>query len=219
MKILITSGATREPIDGVRFISNFSTGSTGAYLADYLRGKGHQIFYVHGQGAALPTQKTTNFGYSDFESLHSTMKFLLQSHQFDCVIHAAAVSDFSVGALEVGNTVLTPKAHLKLESENQDSIKIVLKKNPKIVNEIKKYALGKPLLIAFKLTYAAGDDEKQKFVQRLQSYSAADYVIHNDMTDVNKNGYRRQFDIYKGIELSERVKGIAHLSQRIEEFL
>ena len=34
MKIVITSGGTREPIDPVRFIGNYSTGKMGAALAE-----------------------------------------------------------------------------------------------------------------------------------------------------------------------------------------
>ena len=34
MNVLITSGGTREPIDGVRVIANSSTGATGAAIAD-----------------------------------------------------------------------------------------------------------------------------------------------------------------------------------------
>ncbi|HPO00564.1 MAG TPA: phosphopantothenoylcysteine decarboxylase, partial [Opitutaceae bacterium] len=32
MHFLVTAGATREPLDAVRFLSNVSTGSTGAAL-------------------------------------------------------------------------------------------------------------------------------------------------------------------------------------------
>ena len=39
MKLLITGGATREPIDGVRFISNFSSGLTALSLVEeFLKG-------------------------------------------------------------------------------------------------------------------------------------------------------------------------------------
>jgi phosphopantothenoylcysteine synthetase/decarboxylase len=36
MKILITSGGTKVPIDSVRHIGNFSTGRYGSEIADYL---------------------------------------------------------------------------------------------------------------------------------------------------------------------------------------
>lgn len=57
-RVLITSGATRESIDGIRFLSNVSTGQTGATIADSLTAKGWNVTYLHGQGARLPSSST-----------------------------------------------------------------------------------------------------------------------------------------------------------------
>ncbi len=51
MNLLITAGATREPIDDVRFISNVSTGATGAALAIAFADAGHQVTLLRGIGA------------------------------------------------------------------------------------------------------------------------------------------------------------------------
>jgi phosphopantothenoylcysteine decarboxylase/phosphopantothenate--cysteine ligase len=40
MKVLVTSGATREPIDSVRYISNLSSGRTGAAICEALAARG-----------------------------------------------------------------------------------------------------------------------------------------------------------------------------------
>lgn len=54
-RVLMTSGATRESIDGIRFLSNVSTGQTGAALADSLSARGWQVTYLHGVGAQMPS--------------------------------------------------------------------------------------------------------------------------------------------------------------------
>ena len=41
MKVLITSGGTTEPIDNVRGISNFATGSLGKVTAEKFLNAGH----------------------------------------------------------------------------------------------------------------------------------------------------------------------------------
>ena len=64
MKILITSGATREPIDQVRFITNMSTGKTGASLAESFAKKGHDVTYLHGQGSHTPNVGVAAVEYS-----------------------------------------------------------------------------------------------------------------------------------------------------------
>ncbi|HEY0945944.1 MAG TPA: phosphopantothenoylcysteine decarboxylase, partial [Opitutaceae bacterium] len=48
MNILLTAGATREPIDDVRFLSNVSTGATGAALAESLAAAGHAVTLLRG---------------------------------------------------------------------------------------------------------------------------------------------------------------------------
>ncbi|MDE6629067.1 MAG: bifunctional phosphopantothenoylcysteine decarboxylase/phosphopantothenate--cysteine ligase CoaBC, partial [Muribaculaceae bacterium] len=53
-KIIITSGPTREKIDPVRYISNFSTGKMGAALADRAAALGAQVTVISGPGAVLP---------------------------------------------------------------------------------------------------------------------------------------------------------------------
>ena len=51
MNLLVTAGATREPLDAVRFLSNVSTGATGAALADALAARGCTVALLHGENA------------------------------------------------------------------------------------------------------------------------------------------------------------------------
>ena len=48
MKILVTAGPTREPIDPVRFISNRSSGKMGYALARVAAERGHEVRLVSG---------------------------------------------------------------------------------------------------------------------------------------------------------------------------
>src|SRR5439155_7026281 len=50
-RILITAGATREPIDPVRFISNRSSGRMGFALAEAARARGADVNIVAGIGS------------------------------------------------------------------------------------------------------------------------------------------------------------------------
>ena len=53
MKILITTGPTREPIDAVRFISNRSSGRMGVAIAKAAINAGHQVTILHGPGVDI----------------------------------------------------------------------------------------------------------------------------------------------------------------------
>ena len=46
--ILVTAGPTIEPIDPVRFISNYSTGTMGYAIAKEAKEKGHKVCLITG---------------------------------------------------------------------------------------------------------------------------------------------------------------------------
>lgn len=48
MKILVTAGPTREPLDPVRFLSNRSSGKMGYAVAAAARARGHEVVLVSG---------------------------------------------------------------------------------------------------------------------------------------------------------------------------
>ena len=48
MKILITAGPTREPIDPVRFLTNRSSGKMGYTLAGAFIHEGHSVLLLSG---------------------------------------------------------------------------------------------------------------------------------------------------------------------------
>ena len=94
-KVVVTSGATREPIDSVRFISNLSSGRTGALIAEALAARGFQVTHVSGvdsvQAAGVARRET----FTDHASLDTALRRLARDSACAVVIHAAAVGDFS----------------------------------------------------------------------------------------------------------------------------
>jgi phosphopantothenoylcysteine synthetase/decarboxylase len=53
MKVLVTAGGTSEPIDGVRRITNTSTGATGGVIARAFAARGHDVVLIHAADAPL----------------------------------------------------------------------------------------------------------------------------------------------------------------------
>src|SRR5690606_42072757 len=86
MKILITTGATREPIDDVRFLSNVSTGATGAQLAESLSTRGHVVTVLRGQGAVAPRDVAAVHTFGSTSDLDAQRDTLLAAGGFDAVI-------------------------------------------------------------------------------------------------------------------------------------
>lgn len=190
MKILITLGATAEAIDGVRFITNFSSGATGSFLADSLHKQGHKVLALCAKTAKyLPSSCRKDF-FTDFNSLDKLIKKSLKKENFDLIIHLAAVSDFSPKVIICGDKKLLPKDVKKLPSDKD--LQIVLKSNFKIVERIKDYAANKLVLVAFKLTNGA---KGKSVVEAVSKVKGADFVVHNDLTQISQKS--RSFTLYR----------------------
>ena len=91
--ILVTAGPTREQIDPIRFISNYSTGRFGYEIARAARRRGHRVVLVSG-----PTHLKAPAGVRRV-SVESAleMKRAVEREFKSCgvVIMAAAVSDYT----------------------------------------------------------------------------------------------------------------------------
>ena len=90
--LLITAGPTREPIDPVRFISNYSTGTLGYTLARMARTRGHQVTLISG-----PTELTAPPGVKkiDVETAGEMEQAVVKTFpKADGLIMGAAVADF-----------------------------------------------------------------------------------------------------------------------------
>ncbi len=76
MKVVVTSGATREPIDSVRFISNLSSGRTGAAICEALVARGFQVTQVAGQDSAQAAGVARRESFTDHASLDAALRRL-----------------------------------------------------------------------------------------------------------------------------------------------
>lgn len=181
LRVLVTSGATSEPIDGVRVLTNTSSGRTGAGIAAHFGSRGHEVVLLRARDSAAPTavagiREESFFSFADLEA---TLTRLLSSESFDAVIHAAAVSDFGVEAVVAGGVERPPGA-TKLDSSTPPVIR--LRRHPKLVERLHALSRNPALtVVAFKLTAGAGATEVQGAVQSLLERSGADLVVHNDL--------------------------------------
>ena len=97
MRVIVTCGPSFEPIDGVRRLTNFSTGELGLLLAAELSRAGHEVICLKGEGAVSHADAggarvigfTTNMNL--LEQLHA-----LRAAGADAVFHAAALCDYRV---------------------------------------------------------------------------------------------------------------------------
>lgn len=181
MKILITGGGTREPIDGVRFITNFSTGSTAARIIDEFVSRGADVTALMGTGSVRPAERCDLHEFGSFADLDEKIRKILSQDSFDGVIHLAAVGDYSIASLEAGGKPIPTSG--KIDSTRE--LTLHLKPNHKIIERITNYSRNKNvLLIGFKLTNAPDVAERGRAVRKLAGSPGIRFIVHNDLTEL-----------------------------------
>ena len=141
MRCLISAGPTWEPLDQVRRLTNFSTGSLGGELANHLTQAGHEVTLLLSETATwnCPLAAVTVRRFSTTAALRAEFE-RLASPRTGAVFHAAAVSDFTGGGAfqrtELGD--LIPVAGGKL-STRSGNLLVELRPTAKLLPELPQW--------------------------------------------------------------------------------
>lgn len=164
MKLLITAGPTREPIDPVRYISNKSSGKMGYAIARAALRAGHQVILISGPVNLRPPAKARVIavGTSDemFDAVHQHVQGV------DAVVMCAAVADFKPA-------VYTPRKIKKRDGLTQ----LRLKPARDILSSIAK--LQKKILI---VGFAAETESLRANARKKLREKECDLVVGNDVS-------------------------------------
>lgn len=94
LKVLVTCGPTREPLDPVRFLSNRSTGVLGVEIAKAFAARGHRVVLAAGP-IELPKYLGSRIRVTRFETARDLHRIALKEFLgSDAVCMTAAVADF-----------------------------------------------------------------------------------------------------------------------------
>lgn len=179
LRVLVTSGGTAEPVDGVRVLTNTSTGSTGAGIAAHLTRCGHDVVLLRARNATRPDAPCREEEFGSFAELDAALSALLGGEPFDAVIHAAAVSDFGVEVVQADGAVQRAGA-TKLDSNAPPQLRLFL--HPKLVDSLRARSANPRLtVVAFKLTQGASVAEAQTAISKLFAHARPDFVVYNDL--------------------------------------
>ncbi len=164
-KILISAGPTRERIDPVRFLSNYSSGKMGYALAERAYFRGADVTLISGpvELEADPAIETINVE----TAIEMKNNIINRYSKYDIIIMAAAVADYK--------PEITADNKIKKDFENLNNIK--LKRNSDILFELGKKKLEGQLLIGFA---AETEDIKNNARKKLMKKNL-DLIIANDV--------------------------------------
>jgi phosphopantothenoylcysteine synthetase/decarboxylase len=185
VRILITGGGTEEPVDRVRSICNFSTGKTASFLAGYLASRGFSVTALMAERAVKPQAPVILHTYRTFPDLEKSLQILLSANRYDCIIHAAAVSDYRTELVEINGLRFRPESLQKIPSGAD--VVIRLKENPKLIDNLRSWSVnGGIRIIAFKLTDGDNLPAREKAVETLFSHAKPDLVVSNDRAEMTE---------------------------------
>ncbi|MDB6168959.1 MAG: coaBC, partial [Verrucomicrobia bacterium] len=179
LRVLVTSGPTAEPIDDVRVLTNLSSGLTGAGIASHFARCGHHVVLLRGRGSADAAGPVIDETFGSAAELDAALARRLAAEEFDAIIHAAAVADFAVEAVETNGAAVTAMPR-KLASDRAPVLH--LRRTPKLVESLRARSRNPAVrIVAFKLTSGADAAAVRAAVGALFDHAAIDWVVHNDL--------------------------------------
>jgi len=205
MRVLITAGGTDVPIDGVRRLTNTSTGATGVALARVFAARGAQVVLLHAARAAVTGIEGECDTFTTFGELEARLRRLLSERTFDAVVHLAAVSDYRVAAVEVDGMVVPHGDRGKIPSGHD----VVLRLAPttKLIDRLRDWSRNPSVrVIGFKLTDHEDDGHRQRAVRQLLDRGSADLVVHNDLSEIDDDRHRATIWDRAGIVATTETK-------------
>lgn len=164
-RITVTSGPTHEPIDGVRYIANRSSGKQGQAIAEVLARHGANVHLITGPVQLPPPQGVTVTRVNTAEEM---LNASLDALPCDAMICAAAVADWAVEGSTLG----------KIKKTDQSPPQLVFKENPDILATISRHNKRPQLMVGFAAEteniVAYGDDKRRN--------KGCDWVLANDVS-------------------------------------
>lgn len=94
MAVVVTCGPAIAPIDGVRRITNFSTGTLGLTLANALASSGLEVVCFKGEAATTPLAPHASVDVRPFSTNDDLLDKLRTARSISAIFHAAALCDY-----------------------------------------------------------------------------------------------------------------------------
>jgi phosphopantothenoylcysteine decarboxylase/phosphopantothenate--cysteine ligase len=159
--VMVTAGATREPIDPVRFITNRSSGKMGIAIANSALARGANVLLIKGFTSVLPNEGVEVINVETTADMYDAV--MNNVDKADIIIKSAAPADYKVNA-----------SKQKIKSE---TLTLEFVKNPDIAQAVGKVKGNKKLVVFSAETENLYENATKKLIKK-----NADMVVANDVT-------------------------------------
>ncbi|AHG03368.1 phosphopantothenoylcysteine decarboxylase / phosphopantothenate--cysteine ligase [Halobacterium sp. DL1] len=172
--VVVTSGATSEPIDPVRLLTNRSSGRTGRAVAAACYVRGADVTLVH-DGDDVP--------YADTVDVETAAEML------DATLAACADADVLVSAAAVSDYTVEPSTR-KIRSGQE--LTIEFEQTPKVVDEVRAAHPDLPV-VGFKAETSGDDDAMVAAAREILERVDLSFVVANDASVMGSGETRALF--------------------------
>ncbi len=198
--VLVTAGSTEENIDGVRYITNHSSGKMGMEIAKNAKSRGADVILIAGRlSVKIPKDTFEVINVKTTQQMYDAV--MGNYSRADIIIKAAAPSDYRVK---------NPTFH-KIKSKN---LVLEFEKNPDIAQAVGKVK-GDRILVIF----CAETDDLIENARIKLAKKNADIVVANDVTKegagfnvdtniatlINRNNEVTEYELMLKSELASKI--------------
>jgi len=200
-RVLITAGPTREKIDAVRFISNYSSGKMGYALAQAAIELGAETTLISGPASIAPPLAAKFISIETTEQLYQAVSKEFTST--DCLIMAAAPSDFKP----------ENESSEKIK-RNASSLKLSLQPTVDILKSLSNGKRKSQLVIGFALetsdaianaTKKLNEKNLDAIVVNIPSTTTGFNTDTNQVTFISRNKQPERWELMSKLETSRKI--------------
>ncbi|THB75174.1 MAG: bifunctional phosphopantothenoylcysteine decarboxylase/phosphopantothenate--cysteine ligase CoaBC [Gammaproteobacteria bacterium] len=200
VKVVITAGPTREPLDPVRFITNRSSGKMGYEIASACAERGAEVVLVSGPVSIAAPEGIKTIDVETAQEMH------------DAVFANIVDADIYIGTAAVADYRAATPAEQKIK-KSADELSIELTKNPDILADVAAMDTP-PFTVGFAAEtndieiYAKGKLQKKKLkmiAANQVGVSGTGFDSDNNKLHVYWNGGDRELPLASKAELAREL--------------
>lgn len=200
--VLVTAGPTREEIDPVRFLSNYSSGKMGYAVARAAHNRGARVILVSGPVNLHEPKGVETIQVVSAQEMYQVV--MEQAGQADLIIKAAAVADYRP----------VVRGDQKVKKGDSETMTVELQRNPDILAELGQQK-GSRILIGF----AAETQELLKYAREKLESKNLDMIVANDVTQEGA-GFDGDTNIVRFLTADGNVEELPQMTkQEVAEIL
>ncbi len=236
MKILLTSGGAKVPIDEVRSITNMSTGTFGAKIGTECLNRGDDLIFIRAKESKSPMRVTLDL-YNGYQTHEDCVRIISEKTEwFESVYKRYGEYQYSTynqyfDILQLSTLTRSPDAIILAAAipdydvvnkvagkiRSKGDMKIDLTPFPKIINKVKNEWGYKGILVGFKLLVGATEDELIQAAGRSVVENNCDFVVANDLHDLKRNNHKIMIVTKHTVSHVPKEKAVGAIIDKIKE--